>query len=387
MANRKGPAGRALLHGQRYGRASILKDGSRSATCGGLVSEDNGHSRTRRRERDRHGHDLHAMHEVEDGHVPEPVGTVKLITSLPVDHAGNSVYLKGWRLPDSPNHPIIIVHDLGEHTELYRDAAHALVGLGHSSYCYDLRGHGRSGRRLGHAPSYRVLVQDLLQVAAWVRHIDGGRPPVLLGHGIGALIALDFAKSHPAFCRGLVMSAPCFELVHPMGGVAALGLRVLADMFPTLRLPSKLSPRFAKDLGRSREAHAKGALTLAVFPKLSAIFTSELLSAIQHAEAGFSDYHGPILVLCPEQDEVCKYGKIKKAALLHTENNLSLLDVDAGHEVFSGDGEARQRAIGLVGPWLSRLERPSLSRIAGASREPRVVDGFQEPIRPGASRD
>ena len=56
-----------------------------------------------------------------------------------------------------------LVHDLGERADLYKRTAMSFVERGYSTYAFDLRGHGRSGRRLGHAPGFTILVKDLLQ--------------------------------------------------------------------------------------------------------------------------------------------------------------------------------------------------------------------------------
>src|SRR5690606_30753211 len=132
--------------------------------------------------------------------------------SLPVDHHGTTVYVKGWRRPENTKPPIVIAHDLGENISMYRDVAKKLIKQGHNVYGFDLRGHGRSGRRLGHAPSFNILVLDLLQVAAWVRHQEAGKPAIIVGQGIGALITLSFTKRYSHFCRALVLSAPVLEL-------------------------------------------------------------------------------------------------------------------------------------------------------------------------------
>jgi alpha-beta hydrolase superfamily lysophospholipase len=325
----------------------------------------------------------------------ETTGVRKLVASLPVDHIGTSVYVKGWCVPDSTRRAIVLVHDLGEHTELYRDTAYAFVRAGHSCYCFDLRGHGRSGRRLGHAPSYNVLIHDLLQVAAWVRHLEGGRSPVLVGQGIGALLVIDFTKEHGNFCQAAVLSAPCLELAAEVGFFTRTLIKILGEAWPTLRIPAALSPRFARELKHEREEEAKAHHSLATFPQLSAVFTDELLGAIRRAEARFIEYHGQVLILCPERDAICTYGKIRKAAAIHDQDNLEIVDLPgAGHNVFT-DPEARGRAFDTILPWLDRLERrlagkagENAPRISGASREDKPFSSSPpyDLDKPGASK-
>lgn len=322
----------------------------------------------------------------------EGVGLQKIVSSLPVDHAGTTVYLKGWRLEGSERPPIVIVHDLGEHAEVYRRTAEEFAQHGYTTYVFDLRGHGRSGRRLGHAPNFSVLVRDLLQVAAWVRHKEGGRAPIILGHGIGALITMEFTKNHGAFCRAAILSAPCLELTSDSGTTARLLIKVLADLYPTLRLPRMLIPRFARDLGNSlaQEARDTGEDQgrLVPFPRLTAIFAHELMGAIKRAEASFIEYHGSVLILCPERDHIASYGQLKKSAALHVEHNLQIADLHGvGHSVFA-EAAAREAAMKIILPWLASATEPPKSqegsdvRVLGASRAPARLDGE----KPGATK-
>jgi alpha-beta hydrolase superfamily lysophospholipase len=301
----------------------------------------------------------------------------KLVTSLPVDHSGTTFYVKAWRHEQNAangRHPVLVVHDLGEQTEDYRAAAHGFVANGYSVYLFDLRGHGRSGRRLGHAPSFNILVKDLLQVAAWVRHQEGGRAPVIIGHGVGALILLDFTKQYGDFCRAAVLSAPCMELAAPVRSVSRLLLKLLADAMPTLRLPAALCPRFTRTLRAETVGHDEDP-RLVYFPRLTAVFAHELLLALKRVEARFIQYHGAVLVLCPDQDTVCLYHQLKRSAAIHNEHNLEIADLPGvGHGVFTDGDAARDAALALILPWLSRVLAPRATpparddlRVSGAS--------------------
>ncbi len=319
----------------------------------------------------------------------EPPGVQKIVSSLPVDHQGTAVYVKGWRYEHGQAQAILIVHDLGEQTTHYRDTARAFVTAGYSVYLFDLRGHGRSGRRLGHAPSFNILIKDLLQVAAWVRHKEGGRPPVILGHGIGALITMDFTKHHGAFCKAAILSAPCLEPLSEVTPPARFVLKVMAEVAPTFRIPAALTPRFTRDLKTSTQTEGDDEEKPIYFPRLTAIFAHELLLAIKRAEARFIEYHGSVLILCPDQDSVCSYVQLKKSAALHNEHNLEIADLKGvGHGVFTDDHAARDRAMDVVLAWLKTAMRPANAtpkdevRVSGASKS----EHPETPLKPGATK-
>ena len=66
----------------------------------------------------------------------------------------------------------------------------------------DHRGHGGSGRAPG---QYRVVdhVEDALTVLNWL-----GRPAVLFGHSLGALVAAAAAAARPELVRAVVLEDP-----------------------------------------------------------------------------------------------------------------------------------------------------------------------------------
>jgi alpha-beta hydrolase superfamily lysophospholipase len=342
------------------------------------------------------------------------VGATRSSMQLPVDHFGSTVHVSGWRRESTHDYPVLIVHDLGEHADLYRPAALALVAMGYAPYCFDLRGHGRSARPRVAAPTFGALTADLLQVAAWIRHKEGGRAPIVLGQGIGALVAVDFARLHAAFCRGIILSAPCLQLVDDVPTVTRLVLRALADVAPGLPLPRFLVPRFARELIAPRpqlevapppdgasEAPEEAAAPepgppawwrrFARFapgrrgPTLTAAFAHELVAATRRGCASVFGYGGDVLVLCPEQDEVSTYAALRKALAVHSENNFELVELaTAGHGLLTGMPATRDATLAKVREWLERvLAKPREPARPKTTREElRIVSAHDEDARP-----
>ncbi len=318
----------------------------------------------------------------------------KIVSSLPVDHSGTSIYVKGWKHPACMGHPILIVHDLGEHTEMYRHVIDDMVERGKNVYMFDLRGHGRSGKRLGHAPSYDILIKDLLQVAAWVRHKESGLAPIIIGHGIGALITMDFTKSYPTLCKAMVLSAPFLELVHETIGLTRFFIKVLADVAPMVRIPIPLCPQFTRDLmSIQHQIDDEDAASMVYFPRLTAIFANELLTAIKRAELSFITYPGPVLILCPGKDDVCLYSAVKKAVAIHVENNINVIDfADYGHALIS-DEVSRTDVIEKIVNWIDDSVTPSplVETVPPAKQDhlhtkQLTAEPFLLNTKPGASR-
>jgi pimeloyl-ACP methyl ester carboxylesterase len=127
--------------------------------------------------------------------------------------------------------PIVLVHDLGsDHTcfasQLERfSSQHRVVAV-------DLRGHGQSGRSPRDC-TVAVLADDLV----WLGLELGLDRPVVLGQGLGGLVALDLAARYPEIPAAVVLvpvaageatTGTQTPLTHP-GQVAGPLLEIIAD--------------------------------------------------------------------------------------------------------------------------------------------------------------
>lgn len=100
---------------------------------------------------------------------------------------------------------VLMLHGLASNASRWREFAdHVALDPRWDLLRLDLRGHRRSHYRgrLGHS----VWSRDL---AALMRH-HGYRRAILIGHSLGAQLALNFAHTHPRSAAGLVLIDPLF---------------------------------------------------------------------------------------------------------------------------------------------------------------------------------
>jgi len=290
--------------------------------------------------------------EGDDRTIADVMGVQTVVLDLETDHEGTSVYLKGWVVPNQDTTPIVIVHDLAEQSALYRTAAKYITEGGRSVYCFDLRGHGRSGRMLGYIKKFSNLVSDLLQVAAWVRHKSGGKPPVILGHGIGAVVATQFCIQHGNFCESLVLSSPSFQMKQAVPKVKRLTIGLLAEWFPKMRLSKALLPKLHPSLG-----YGEGTFIHSVKPEmvvaLTAIFANELLNSQDGIARYFLKLKHRTLVLLPEKELVNDYSIIGR--MIKRQKNPELFElkkIDSNHNMLTEDEEVVQHVVKEILEWL-----------------------------------
>ena len=127
---------------------------------------------------------------------------------------GLKLHGQGWAPVAEAKAVVCLVHGLGEHSGRYDPMAEAFSQAGYALLAFDLRGHGRSEGRRGHAPGYAALMSDiekLLQEAA-------GRYPhlpcFLYGHSLGGNLAIYYVLNNRPNLAGIIASAPLLRLAY-----------------------------------------------------------------------------------------------------------------------------------------------------------------------------
>jgi len=112
--------------------------------------------------------------------------------------------------PDRPvgDRPLVLLHGIGSRAVSWWPVADALAAR-FRLYALDLRGHGASAKpTTGYLfPDYAADLADLLDVLG----IDS---PLLLGHSLGGLIALQWAVDHPDAAAGIALEDTALR-THP----------------------------------------------------------------------------------------------------------------------------------------------------------------------------
>ena len=269
--------------------------------------------------------------------------------SCPVDHAGASVHVQGWAGIHSEFPPVILVHDLGENSDFYAPAARVLANHGFQAYCYDMRGHGRSSPLDNKALGFHSLIQDLLQVVAWIRYKSDRRKPFLIAQGLGALVVLHFQKLYPQYCTRSILFAPTFEEQTALPFFSRIFLQSMAQILPWAVLPSTLLPYF---LPMSDEASQKASSL-----EMNVRFAYDLRETVRNAEKTFLEVSSANLVGCPVEDSVYNCEDLKKLMARHPFKDLiSFREIEGvGSSALSGDPHEVDRVLAVVIPWMLEI--------------------------------
>ncbi|MGI5835454.1 MAG: alpha/beta fold hydrolase [Chloroflexota bacterium] len=94
--------------------------------------------------------------------------------------------------------PLVLIHELGcDHTTFEPQISH--FRRNHRVVAVDMRGHGESDK-----PENGYSIQCLADDIAWLNYELGLYAPVVVGHGLGGMVAIDLAARYPKILSGVV---------------------------------------------------------------------------------------------------------------------------------------------------------------------------------------
>ncbi|MGY5763993.1 alpha/beta hydrolase [Brachybacterium sp. DNPG3] len=113
--------------------------------------------------------------------------------------------------PDPALAPVLVMHGWSDYV-MDRGLLDHLGRRGHDVFALDLRKHGRS-LLPGQTPTaIDHLSRYDREIGLALRIIGRRRPPILLAHSTGGLIAALYAQRHPRAVHGLVLNSPWLEM-------------------------------------------------------------------------------------------------------------------------------------------------------------------------------
>jgi acylglycerol lipase len=155
---------------------------------------------------------------------------------------GIQLHPRRW-LPESGcRAAVCLVHGLGEHSGRYQHFGEAFAAHGLGVYTFDLRGHGQSGGRRSHTPSYGALLDDIDLLIEMAQTEQRGVPLFLYGHSLGGALVINHVLRWQPPIVGAIVSAPALRpgFEPPRWKLAVA--RFAASVWPTLRRASELDP-------------------------------------------------------------------------------------------------------------------------------------------------
>lgn len=117
-----------------------------------------------------------------------------------------AVFYRHWAVASGPVRGVVVfLHGLGQHSGDYHHFAAALCRAGISVWALDHVGHGLTEGELGEPGPVPDLAANADLLVGRARAAAEDSPLVLMGHSLGAGVALSLATSKPTCADGLVL--------------------------------------------------------------------------------------------------------------------------------------------------------------------------------------
>jgi acylglycerol lipase len=210
-----------------------------------------------------------------------------------LDGAGGiELYWQAW-LPSSEARAVVVIsHGVSEHSARYAHVGERLAGAGYAAYAVDHRGHGRSqGKRV--IVDADEVVADLRAFIDFAAARHPGKPVFLLGHSMGAAIAIACAVRHQDALEGLLLSGALADPDTASPVTRALS-RVLSKLTPGLGVYQVDASRISRD---PEVVRAYQQDPLVHRGKLPARTVAELTGAVARFPEEVPTLHLPLLVM------------------------------------------------------------------------------------------
>lgn len=148
---------------------------------------------------------------------------------------------KIWRPEGQPKKIICLVHGHGEHIGRYEHFAAHFVECGIAIFAVDLRGHGKSEGKRGHAPSYDLLMSDVEELIKAARVEYNDTPIILYGHSMGGnLVAGFILQNNMKELEAAVLSSPWLTLAFDPPSAQVKLAKLVRKVLPSLTQHGKL---------------------------------------------------------------------------------------------------------------------------------------------------
>jgi acylglycerol lipase len=216
---------------------------------------------------------------------------------------GLQLFRRWWRTGGAPPTAVVVlVHGAGEHSGRYEHVAERLAADGYAVHALDHRGHGRSQgpRALIDRVDHAVTDLDAL-VSVAVQHESAATIPILmLGHSMGAMLALRYACDHQHRLDGLALSGALASIDAP----AALRIvgRAISIVAPTLGLITIDASLISRD---PAVVEAYRSDPLVHHGKLPARTAAEIADTVATFPGRVHEITIPALVMYGTEDRLC----------------------------------------------------------------------------------
>ena len=227
---------------------------------------------------------------------------MKHVEGILKEPTGHNLFYQYWLPDQDPKAVLMIVHGLAEHRGRYMNLVNYFIPRAYAVCGFDYRGHGKSEGPRGYVDRFSDYVSDVRAFFEKVHQDHTNLKIFLVGHSMGATIAVTYAVQYQRDLAGLIISG--------------VGLKPGASISPALKAIARLISRFSPKTGltvldASAISSDKAVVDayvndpLVYRGKISARLGAEMINTIDRLPSLMPQIKLPILIMHGTADRLC----------------------------------------------------------------------------------
>jgi alpha-beta hydrolase superfamily lysophospholipase len=198
-----------------------------------------------------------------------------------------------------------LLHGYADYSGRFTHVMDAWAERGIATVGIDMRGHGRAEGQRGYCERFPEYLDDVSELLQLMDSQLSGVPRFLFGHSFGGLVAATAVIADPAPWRGVILSAPYFDVALPVSSAKLMAGKVASRLIPRLGMRSGLQGAdVTHDPVRAR-AYDEDPL---VFKNVTSRWYTESQAAQARAQASAGSLTLPLYVVMGTGDRIAKVG-------------------------------------------------------------------------------
>lgn len=197
---------------------------------------------------------------------------------------------------------LVVAHGLAEHCGRYLNVVNYFVPRGYAVYGFDYQGHGRSGGKRSYIKRFSCYTRDMVAFLELVSSKHPGARLFLVGHSMGAPVAIESAIQNQEKLAGLILSGASLKYSLKGSDTLKMVVKILSALMPRMGVTVLDSSSLSTD---EAVVKAYDSDPLVYRGKISARLAWEIVQAGERIALRASEIKLPVLILQGAADRMC----------------------------------------------------------------------------------